>query len=223
MDESVCLFCCRNITFKFSCFFCLPYTFITACLLYHIHSRFHRVLFMYARTATEIISGSQKLSEINDFREALREQSGSNLGSHSPKRHNNTFSAYFQQYLVAFVPSKLLFGALNSAVSVCSGAVCGNLCGQKRFPSVSRWAFTGAGQEAFLVSSCRIVTLVTGLCKWFLRRQQLTTCGAIYKEEEAVPYNLRILRLSKLKILPELFGKILVFTRFDDYNYIVVL
>ena len=29
--------------------------------------------------------------------------------------------------------------------------------------------------------------------------------------------------VSKLKILPELFGKILVFIRFDDYNYTVIL
>ena len=39
------------------------------------------------------------------------------------------------------------------------------------------------GQEAFLVSSGRIVTLGTGLCKLFLRRKRLTTCGAIDKEE----------------------------------------
>ena len=28
----------------------------------------------------------------------------------------------------------ILFGALISVVSECSSAVCGNLCGQKRFP-----------------------------------------------------------------------------------------
>ncbi len=29
--------------------------------------------------------------------------------------------------------------------------------------------------------------------------------------------------MSKLKILPELFGKVLAFIRFGDYNYIVIL
>jgi len=29
--------------------------------------------------------------------------------------------------------------------------------------------------------------------------------------------------MSKLKILPELFGKVLAFIRFDDYNYTVIL
>ena len=29
--------------------------------------------------------------------------------------------------------------------------------------------------------------------------------------------------MSKLKILPELFGKVLAFVRFDDYNYTVIL
>ena len=29
--------------------------------------------------------------------------------------------------------------------------------------------------------------------------------------------------MSKLKILPELFGKVLAFIRFDDYNYAVIL
>lgn len=31
------------------------------------------------------------------------------------------------------------------------------------------------------------------------------------------------IKMSKLKIPPELFGKVLVFIRFDDYNYIVIL
>ena len=29
--------------------------------------------------------------------------------------------------------------------------------------------------------------------------------------------------MSKLNILPELFGKVLAFVRFDDYNYAVIL
>ena len=29
--------------------------------------------------------------------------------------------------------------------------------------------------------------------------------------------------MSKLKILPELFGKVLAFIRFDDYNYTMIL
>ncbi len=45
----------------------------------------------------------------------------------------------------------LLFGALISVVSECSGAVCGNLCGQKRFQPQTGDFFTGPGREAFRV------------------------------------------------------------------------
>jgi len=40
----------------------------------------------------------------------------------------------------------------TGAVSGCFEAVCGNLCGQKRFPPGFRRRFTGAKREAFLVS-----------------------------------------------------------------------
>ena len=82
---------------------------------------------------------------------------------------------------------------------------------------------TGAGQEAFLVSSGRIVTLRPRLCKWFLRWTQLSTCGAIDKEEAGSSIQSADIKMSKLKIPTELFGKVLVFIRFDDYNYIVIL
>ena len=44
----------------------------------------------------------------------------------------------------------------------------------------------GTGQEAFLVSSGRIVTLRAELCKWFLRQKRRTSCVAIDKEEEGI-------------------------------------
>ena len=57
----------------------------------------------------------------------------------------------------------------------------------------------------------------------FLRWTQLSTCGAIDKEKAGSSIQSADIKMSKLKIPPELFGKILVFIRFDDYNYIVIL
>ena len=52
----------------------------------------------------------------------------------NPKGVLNTFCAHLQRFLAIFNLFYLLFDALVSAVSGCSRAVCGNLCGQKRFP-----------------------------------------------------------------------------------------
>ena len=57
----------------------------------------------------------------------------------------------------------------------------------------------------------------------FLRWTRLTTCGAIDKEEVGCSIQSADIKMSKLKIPPELFGKDLVFIRFDNYNYIVIL
>ena len=86
-----------------------------------------------------------------------------------------TFIAVFS----AFWFVSLTLCALISTVSGCSGAVCGNLCGQKRFPPGFRWTVIGAGREAFLVAVGCIVTLRRVLCKWFLQGWQLRSCGAI--------------------------------------------
>lgn len=51
-----------------------------------------------------------------------------------PKPIGNTFSARFWRFLVISYLFHLRFDDLISTVSGCSGAVCGNLCGQKRFP-----------------------------------------------------------------------------------------
>ena len=76
----------------------------------------------------------------------------SNARSLDPKEVQNTFSGHFWHFLAISALFYLLFDALNSAVSGYSGAVCGNLCGQKRFPPGFRRRFTGAGREAFCVS-----------------------------------------------------------------------
>ena len=51
-----------------------------------------------------------------------------------PKGMLNTFCAHLQRFLGVFNLFHLLFDALISVVSACSGTGCGNLCGQKRFP-----------------------------------------------------------------------------------------
>ena len=76
-----------------------------------------------------------------------------------------TFIAVFS----AFWFVSLTLCALISTVSGCSGAVCGNLCGQKRFPPGFRWTVIGAGREAFLVAVCCIVPLMRRLCKSFMQ------------------------------------------------------
>ena len=61
---------------------------------------------------------------------------------------------FFYSFVAVFVLFNLfylLFGALISVVSECSGAVCGNLCGQKRFQPQTGDFFTGPGREAFRV------------------------------------------------------------------------
>ena len=74
----------------------------------------------------------QNPSEINDFRGG--EWVASNTQRLAPKEVQNTFSGHLYRFLAIFDLFHLLFDALNSAVSGCSSAVCGNLCGQKRFP-----------------------------------------------------------------------------------------
>ena len=72
--------------------------------------------------------------------------------SYSPKPIGNTFSTRLQRFFAPFNPFYLLFDALISAVSGCSRAVCGNLCGQKRFPSGTGESSPETGREAFCVS-----------------------------------------------------------------------
>ena len=51
----------------------------------------------------------------------------------SPKRLNSIFSGTFQWFLTISTTFHSLFAALNSTVSECSGADCGQIWGQKRF------------------------------------------------------------------------------------------
>ena len=76
----------------------------------------------------------------------------SNPGPPAPKGMLNTFFACLYRFLAISCLFCLLFDALIPTVSGCSGAVCGNLCGQKRFPPGFRWTVTGVGREAFCVS-----------------------------------------------------------------------
>lgn len=121
------------------------------------------------------------------------EWQGSNLRPDGPKPIGNTFSARFWRFLVISYLFYLLFGALISTVSECSGAVCGNLCGQKRFPPGFRWRFTGAGREAFRVSDhlhCNseqgVMQVVSAMvaAQWLRRYRQRNTRTPLLSEDK---------------------------------------
>ena len=85
----------------------------------------------------------------------------------------------FPCFLVGF---RCSLGICKSAFHRCSSAVCGHLCGQKRFPPKTGGFAPAQDGKRFRGSVGHIVTLSGGLCKSFLRSAQLKVCGAINKE-----------------------------------------
>ena len=85
----------------------------------------------------------------------------------------------FPCFLVCF---RYSLGIYKTAFHRCSGAVCGHLCGQKRFPPKTGDHSPAQDGKHFRVCVCRIVTLSRRLCKYFLQGAQLKVCGAINKE-----------------------------------------
>ena len=83
-----------------------------------------------------------------------------------------SFSIGFTYFLVVF----------SATLSGCSGAVCGHLCGQKRFPPQTGDLSLAQDGKRFAFQVGWIVTLAKRLCKCFLPRVQLKVCGAITKE-----------------------------------------
>lgn len=63
---------------------------------------------------------------------------GSNPGPHVPKKLWKTFLACLWPFSIVSARFYFLFGALKSTVSTYSAPLCGNQCGQKRFPPQSR-------------------------------------------------------------------------------------
>ena len=88
----------------------------------------------------------------------------------------------FQSFPFGFTYSLDLF---EPAFSGCSGAVCGHLCGQKRFPPQTGDFSPAQDGKHFAFQVGWIVTLSKRLFKCFLPRAQLKVCGAINKEKSA--------------------------------------
>ena len=100
----------------------------------------------------------------------------------SHKQSGKTFPAAsngFQPFPPAFTCSLDLF---EPAFGWCSGAVCGHLCGQKRFPPQTGDFSPARDGKRFTFQVSWIVTLTKELFKCFLCRTQRKVCGAIDKE-----------------------------------------
>lgn len=118
------------------------------------------------------------------------EMGDSNSQPDGPKLPRIFFRAIcsaFPCFLIDFRYSSDLF---EPAFFGCSGAVCGHLCGQKRFLNIldmrNLKAFFQSLSECdgrlFGTLVCRIVPLLRCLCKSFLQRQPVRICIAIDKE-----------------------------------------
>ena len=84
--------------------------------------------------------------------------------------------------ILTFSAEPYTIGLMESAFDRCSGAVCGHLCGQKRFPSGTGDFSPVPDGKRFAFQVGWIVTLRTGLFKCFLRGVKLRFCGAKIKE-----------------------------------------
>ena len=89
---------------------------------------------MHSNPAPRQTKNKKTAPEIVRFRGLWSEMGDSNSRPDGPKLVENTFFACLQRFLAISYLFYLLFDALISVVSGCSRAVCGNLCGQKRFP-----------------------------------------------------------------------------------------
>ncbi|MDY4634079.1 MAG: hypothetical protein SO441_00825 [Candidatus Limivicinus sp.] len=70
----------------------------------------------------------------------------------APKQSDKIFLAVYSGFWLFSVDFDYSLDIFKTAVSGCSGAVCGHLCGQKRFSPQTGGFFTGPGREAFRVS-----------------------------------------------------------------------
>ena len=91
------------------------------------------------RKCGQVRSENKLLTQKNRLKRRLFQVKWSEMGDSNsrhlaPKGVLNTFSARSWRFLAISYLFYLLFNALISVVSGCSRAVCGNLCGQKRFP-----------------------------------------------------------------------------------------
>ena len=136
---------------------------------------FQQLMWSTQNEKTELLTQKNRLKR-QLFKVFWSECGDSNPGPPAPKLIENTFSTRLWRFLALFNLFRLLFGALISAVSGCSSAVCGNLCGQKRFPPDFRCRVTDAGREAFCVSDrlhCNSEQAVMQVVSAWVTAQQL--------------------------------------------------
>ena len=100
----------------------------------------------------------------------------------SPKRLNKIFSVRFRPFPVVSARFGVLSEPLNSTVSTCSGAVCGQTCGQKALLDQVRHPLPPPVQKgSFYIRVWGIVPLERVRCKVFLRC--FPECGCILRRE----------------------------------------
>ena len=91
-----------------------------------------------------------------------------------PNKAKQFFLVIYRAFPCFLVGSRYSFGICKSAFHRCPGAVCGHLCGQKRFPPKTGGFAPAQDGKRFRISVCRIVTLSRRLCKSFLRGTQFS-------------------------------------------------
>ncbi len=129
---------------------------------------FQQLMWPTQNEKTELLTQKNRIKR-RIFKVFWSECGDSNPGPPAPKGVLNTFSARLQRFLAIFNLFYLLFDTLISTVSGCSGAVCGNLCGQKRFRPVSGEDSPVSDGKHFAFQTVCIVTLSRRLCKLFLQ------------------------------------------------------
>ena len=102
-----------------------------------------------------IVKKVMKIASKHQFRGDFWSEWGESNSRHlAPKRLNQIFSVRFRPFPVVSARFSVLSASLNSTVSVCSEAVCGQTCGQKALldqvrhplpPSVQKGSFSYSG------------------------------------------------------------------------------
>ena len=93
------------------------------------HSSALHLYFRVSHHANRKVQNPQK--RILDFWSEWRDSNSRHPG---PKKLWELFSNIFRSFLAPFIPEKLLFRTLVSAVSMCSKPGYGQICGQKPLP-----------------------------------------------------------------------------------------
>ena len=109
------------------------------------------------RAGQGILKSCAAINKERPLKSTISEVFGPSGATRTPGLLNPNFpEKLFPAIYSGFQPFSFIsprsLGLFKPAFHRCSGAVCGNLCGQKRSPPGCRWTFTGPRRGAFLVS-----------------------------------------------------------------------